>query len=45
MAYGITEYLKERGLTVVRFTNDDVLSRPETVVTAIRDLLIRPETS
>ncbi len=34
-----TEYLKERGFTVVRFTNDDVLSRPETVVTTIRNLL------
>ncbi len=34
-----TGYLEERGFIVARFTNDDVLSRPETVVTAIRNLL------
>ena len=35
-----TEYLEERGFTVIRFTNDDVLSQPETVVAAIRGHLI-----
>ena len=31
-----TEYLEERGFTVVRFTNDDVLSRLKTVIAASR---------
>ncbi len=35
-----TEYLEARGFTVVRFVNEQVLSQPETVITAIRDLLI-----
>ncbi len=34
-----TEYLEERGFTVVRFANDDVLSHPETVIATIRNLL------
>ena len=34
-----TEYLEERGLTVLRFANDDVLTQPELVIAAIRDRL------
>ena len=34
-----TEYLQARGFTVVRFTNNDVLSQPETVITTIKALL------
>ena len=35
-----TEYLEARGFTVVRFTNGQVLSQPDTVTTTIRALLI-----
>lgn len=34
-----TGYLEERGFTVVRFSNDDVLSCPDTVIATIRDRL------
>ena len=35
-----TKYLEERGFTVIRFTNDDVLTQSEAVIAAIRRHLI-----
>ncbi|MBL7851609.1 MAG: endonuclease domain-containing protein [Cyclobacteriaceae bacterium] len=37
-----TEYLNHRGLTVLRFTNDDIILRTENVLTDIRKILSNP---
>ena len=38
---GRDEYLLQRGVTTIRYNNEDILKRPEKVIMELKDLILR----